>query len=177
MAHGFICPRLLSLSWDTNTHNEHIYFQFDVQNGRGLHEGSHFHYKNQKHKHSEIHPKRPWSRGVLITRRQTLRLSSPCAGRTLTNFIAASSRLDSPLVFTALRWVHGCHHSRGRAGCSGGWWLSLGGMARGWTRSSDPDTLRWAIWTASSSLRSLSCRFYFCKLELVLSGNIFVSGL
>lgn len=87
MAHGFICPRLLSLSWDTNTHNEHIYFQFDVQNGRGLHEGSHFHYKNQKHKHSEIHPKCPWSQGVLITQRQTLRLPSPYAGKPPTNFI------------------------------------------------------------------------------------------
>lgn len=86
MAHGFICPRLLSLSWDTNTHNEHIYFLFDVQNGRRLHEGSHFHYKNQKHKHSEIHPKCPWSQGVLIMQMQTLRLPTPYAGKTPTNF-------------------------------------------------------------------------------------------
>lgn len=71
MAHGFICPKLLSLSWDTNTHTEHIYFRFDMQNGSGLHEGSHFHYKNQKHKQSEVHPKCPWLQGALIAQRQT----------------------------------------------------------------------------------------------------------
>lgn len=99
MAHGFICPRLLSLSWDTNTHNEHIYFQPDVQNGRGLHEGSHFHYKNQKHKHSEIHPKCPWSQGVLIRQRQTCCLPSPYAGKTPTNF-SPGCPLPAPGVTT-----------------------------------------------------------------------------
>lgn len=148
MAHGFICPRLLSLSWDTNTHNEHIYFQFDVQNGRGLHEGSHFHYKNQKHKHSEIHPKCPWSQGVLITRRQTLRLPSPYAGKPPhqlhPGLPSASFWRDSLLTFSDAACPHarGCHDSRGASACSGGLQLSLGTMAGGWTCSSAPDMLR-----------------------------------
>lgn len=130
MAHGFICPRLLSLSWDTNTHNEHIYFQFDVQNGRGLHEGSHFHYKNQKHKHSEIHPKCPWSQGVLITQRQTPRLPNPYAGKTCTNPFLSSSLPPagvSPRMChrSDVAAHHGHHHSRDHGICGSLWteWL------------------------------------------------------
>lgn len=155
MAHGFICPRLLSLSWDTNTHNEHIYFQFDVQNGRGLHKGSHFHYRNQKHKQSEIHPKCPWSQGVLIKQRQP---PSPEAG------IAPTASLHSPHSFTPGCPGPGttrmcslclCLHTwfppqRGPLVLLGGLCLSLG-MAQRWTHPSDPDLLCSANWTALSS--------------------------
>lgn len=148
MAHGFICPRLLSLSWDTNTHNEHIYFQFDVQNGRGLHEGSHFHYKNQKHKHSEITSKVPLVTGSANhaeanpTPPKSLRRQNP--HQLQPRLSSASLWSDSPWPFrnTACGDTHGCHHSGGPLACSGGLQLSLGRMAGGRTHSSDPDVLR-----------------------------------
>lgn len=128
MAHGFICPRLLSLSWDTNTHNEHIYFQFDVQNGRGLHKGSHFHYRNQKHKQSEIHPKCPWSQGVLIKQRQP---PSPEAGIAPTASLQAVLGQAPPACArSAFAYTHGSHH-RGVPRCSWGACASLWGWPRG----------------------------------------------
>lgn len=169
MAHGFICPRLLSLSWDTNTHNEHIYFQFDVQNGRGLHEGSHFHYRNQKHKHSEIHPKCPWSQGVLITQRQTLRPPKSSHRR--------NPHQPHPGLSPATRWREPtevppqwrCCPSRlppqqRPAALFGpdGWGANLL-LGPRYASLSDLNIF----------LRSLSHRFYFCKLELVLSRNVF----
>lgn len=154
MAHGFICPRLLSLSWDTNTHNEHIYFQFDVQNGRGLHQGSHFHYKNQKHKQSEVHPKCPWSQGVLIKQRQTRQLPQ------------GQCRLCQPQHPPVLTW-----HTKGHPRCSWGVCASLWGWPGG-----EPSPRRALLSDLNSIvfLRSLSCWFYSCKLELVLLHSVLV---
>lgn len=157
MAHGFICPRLLSLSWDTNTHNEHIYFQFDVQNGRGLHQGSHFHYKNQKHKQSEVHPKCPWSQGVLIKQRQTRQLLSPQAG-TAPQLRSRLAWASFTCAHSAFGYTHSCHHRGTPLVLLGGLYLSLG-MARRWTYSSDPDVLYSAIWTALSSLDASAVGF------------------
>lgn len=174
MAHGFICPRLLSLSWDTNTHNEHIYFQFDVQNGRGLHEGSHFHYKNQKHKQSEIHPKRPWSQGVLIKHMQTRCLPSPYAGITPQLHPRLPCASSTSNVWSLCIWLHTrLPPQRGTLSAPGGL-VPLSGD--GW----EVNPLvrpRHALLSNLNSfvfLRCLSHLFYSCKLELVLLHNIFV---
>jgi len=144
-----------------------------MQNGRGLHEGSHFHYKNQKHKHSEIHPKCPWSQGVLITQRQTLCLPSPYTSKTPTNFFPGcplpASSVTAHGCFVVLRVAtHTAATIVGTPGMLRGLAALFGQDGQGVNPLLRPRRASQSDLNSIFFLRSLSHRFNFCKLELGL---------